>query len=70
MLIGLRACLTLNGHQQNAPLMYGEVTPKGHGTGGQVGVWWEGCRLSFYEPVPPNQNVIVLRERVLRRFKT
>lgn len=33
-------------------------------------MWSEGSGFSFHEPVLSNQNVVVLRERVLRSFKT
>lgn len=46
------------------------MTLEGHRTRGQAGIWRKGSRCSFYKPVPPNQNMVILRERVLKSVET
>lgn len=55
LLTGLTGCLTLDGHEQNAPLMYGEVIREGHRMG-----WGKlGCGVREVDLVSTNLSYLI-----------
>lgn len=37
----------------------GRMTPRSHKTERGAGIWREGSRYCFYEPIPSNQNLFI-----------